>query len=44
MDTLWMPEPLRSDMEAEAVAPTKRDATAKAFKGMRRESPAWPLL
>ena len=29
---------------AVAVAPTKREATEKALKGMKWESPAWPLL
>jgi hypothetical protein len=39
-----MPEACRAETEAEAAAPTKREATAKAFKGMRRDSPAQPLL
>jgi hypothetical protein len=38
-----MPEACSTDTEAEAPAPTKREATAKAFKGMRRDSPAQPL-
>jgi len=39
-----MPDAWREAMEAEAAEPTKREATANAFKGMRRESPAKPLL
>ncbi|KAE8038602.1 hypothetical protein FH972_011096 [Carpinus fangiana] len=39
-----MPEACSTDTEAEAPAPTKREETAKAFKGMRRDSPAQPLL
>lgn len=39
-ETLWMPEAWRAANEAEAAEPTKREATAKALKGIRRESPA----
>ena len=42
--TLWMPEAWRTETAAVAVAPTKREATEKALKGMKWESPAWPLL
>jgi len=39
-----MPEACRAETEADAAAPKKREATAKAFKGMRRDFPAQPLL
>ena len=42
--TLWMPETWRTETAAVAVAPTKREATEKVLKGMKWESPAWPLL
>ena len=42
--TLWMPETWRTETAAVAVAPTKREATEKALKGMKWESPGWPLL
>lgn len=42
--TLWIPETWREATAADAAAPTKREATAKAFKGIRLEWPAYPLL
>lgn len=37
-----MPDALREAMADEAAAPTKSEATAKALKGMRLESPITP--
>lgn len=34
-----MPETFRKATDAEAEAPRNREATAKAFKGMKRWSP-----
>lgn len=42
--TEWMPQARREAIEAEAVAPTKSEATAKALSGIIRHSPAKPLL
>lgn len=33
--TLWIPLAKRTEMAADAPAPTKREATAKAFNGMK---------
>lgn len=44
MLTERMPENRSEATAAEAEAPTKREATVKALKGMRRESPAYPFL